>query len=90
MTYTKFILCMCINGHKEEKEIDFDHSWSPTIGAVACCMTLIYDAIFRLTLAVIDVVNCFQNTLQEEHEHLIITAPPYYLGWFCRNILRSR
>ena len=33
----------------------------------------------------IDVVNCFQNTLQAEHERLIITAPPYYLSWFQKN-----
>ena len=73
---------MCANDSKEERGIDFNHSWSPTIGAGACRMTLMYVAVFCLTLAMIDVVNCFQNTLQEEHECLVITAPPYYLRWF--------
>ena len=33
----------------------------------------------------IDVVNYFQNTLQEDHDNIIITASPYYMGWFQKN-----
>ena len=40
-----------------------------------------YATVFHLTLAMIDVANCFQKILQEEYECLVITEPPYYLGW---------
>ena len=73
---------MCANGSRQERGIDFDHSWYLTISSGSCCMTLLYDAVFRLTLAMIDVVNCSQNTLQEDHERFVVTVPPYYLGWF--------
>ena len=75
---------MCANGSKQERGIDVNHSLSPTIVTGACCMTLMHAAVFCLTFAIIDVVNCFQNTLQEEHECFVSTAPPYYLGWFCK------
>ena len=78
----QFIPRMCANGSKQDKGIDFDHSWSPTIDAGGCRMTLMYAAVFHLMLAMIDVVNCFQNTLQVGHGRLIITAPSYYLSWF--------
>ena len=81
----EFVTRMCANGSSQVKSVDFDHSWSPTVGAGALRMTLMFAATHRLILAVIDVVNCFQTTLVEDDERLIITCPPFYLSWFKRN-----
>ena len=85
----EFVTCMCANGSSQIKSIDFDHSdchsWSPTVGAGALRMTIMFAASNRLILTAIDVVNCFQTTLVEDHEHLIINCPPFYIPWFTHN-----
>ena len=63
---------MCANSSKQGRGIDFDHSWSSIIGAGTYRMTIMYTDVFRLMLAVIGMVNCIQNTRQEEHERLVI------------------
>ena len=73
---------MCANGSKQQKGIDFDFSWSPVIGAKAFRMTLSWAAVKRLTLAIMDVVNCFQSTLIPEEERIVVTLPSFYMDWF--------
>ena len=78
----QFIARMCANGSSMLQGIDFDHSWSPTISAIAVRVTLYYAAMLGLTLSVLDVVNCFQSTLLPEKDCLIIRAPFGYVNWF--------
>lgn len=80
----KFVTRMCCNGSRMEKGIDFDHSWSPTIGAGPFRLTIHSAAAWSLTLAIMDVENCFQNTLLVEKEKVVVTIPPYYMEWFAR------
>ena len=61
------------------RALDFDFSWSPVIGAKAFRMTLCWAAIKRLTLAIMDVVNCFQSTLIPEEERIVVTLPSFYM-----------
>ena len=78
----EFVARMCANGSKQQKGVDFDFSWSPVIGAKAFRMTLSWAAINRLTLAIMDVVNCFQSTLIPEEERIVVTLPSFYMDWF--------
>jgi hypothetical protein len=73
---------MCANGSKQQQGIDYEFSYSPTAGAVPIKVTLCLAAANRWTLAVIDVVNCFQSTLIPPEERLLITMPPHYKAWF--------
>ena len=38
-----------------------------------------------LTIYVLGVVNCFQNTMSPEEERGYITILPYYMDWFKEN-----
>ena len=73
---------MCANGSKQQQGIDYEFSYSPTAGGASIRITLCLSASWRLTLAIIDVVNCFQSTLLPQEERLIITMPPLYKKWF--------
>jgi hypothetical protein len=70
---------MCANGSRQQQGIDYEFSYSPTAGGASI---LCHSACLRLTLAIIDVVNCFQSTLLLQEERLIITMPPLYKKWF--------
>ena len=73
---------MCANGSKQVKGIDFGYSWSPVMGASALRMTLLYAAVERLCLAILDIENCFQNTLVEPEDRVVVTLPNFYMEWF--------
>ena len=75
---------MCANGSKQVKGIDFDSLWSPVVGACALRMTLLYTAVERLCLAILDIENCFQNTLVEPEDRVVVTCRNFYMEWFCR------
>ena len=75
---------MCANGSKQVKGIDFDYLWSPVVGACALRMTLLYAAVEQLCLTILDIENCFQNTLVEPEDRVVVTLPNFYMEWFCR------
>ena len=69
----EFILRMCANGSKQIKGIDFDYSWLPVVGASALQMTLLWAAVDLLCLAILDIENCFQNTLVAAEDSIRFT-----------------
>jgi len=73
---------MCADGSKQEEGIDYEFSYSPTAGAAPIRITISIAASEDLTVAIIDVVNCFQSTLIPEDERVIISMPPLYRKWF--------
>ena len=73
---------MCADGSKQEAGIDYEFSYSPTAGAAPIRITISIAASEDLTVAIIDVVNCFQSTLIPEDERVIISMPPLYRKWF--------
>ena len=73
---------MCANGSKQKQGIDYEFSYSPTAGCIPIRITLCLAASYGWTLAVIDVVNCFQSTPLPQEERLLIHMPPKYLKWF--------
>ena len=73
---------MCADGSRQEKGIDFQFSYSPTAGAAPIRITTSIAASRGWTLAIIDVVNCFQSTLIPAEERVIISMPPLYKQWF--------
>ena len=75
---------MCADGSKQEPYIDFNFSYSPTVGggAAPIQITLGVTASQDLIVAIIDIVNCFQSTLIPEEKQVIITMPPLYKKWF--------
>ena len=86
----EFVTRMCANGSSQEQGVDFEHSWSPTISAIALRLTLFLAAYLGLQLAILDIVNCFQHTLLEEKDCLIIHAPYGYLRWFRHNFPKHK
>ena len=78
----EYVTRMCANGSTMQKGEDFEYSWAPTIGAPPLRLTMMLASANRLTLAIMDVENCFQNTLLEEKHRVIVTMPPLYLDWF--------
>ena len=61
---------------------DFDFSFSPTVSSPAIKIVIAFAAAYNLILAILDVVNCFQNTMIPIEKCLYITLSPYYLEWF--------
>ncbi|MGB2447382.1 MAG: reverse transcriptase domain-containing protein [Candidatus Poseidoniaceae archaeon] len=86
----EFVTRMCANGSNQEQGIDFEHSWSPTVSAIALRLTLYLAAYWGLTIAILDIVNCFQHTLLEEKDCLIIHAPFNYINWFRHNFPKHK
>ena len=43
-----------------------------------------YAAFIRLTFALLDVTNCFQNTLIPAKDRACVTLPNFYMEWFKR------
>ena len=78
----EFSLRMCANGSSQQKGIDFDFSWSPTVGASGLRLTLMAASAFSLTIGSLDAVNCFQSTNREPSKRLTIHTPPFYMSWF--------
>ena len=58
-------LRLAVDGSLQQKGVDYDHSWLPTPSALAFRTTIMWAANQRLTLAVLDIENCFQNTIIE-------------------------
>ena len=73
---------MCADGSGQEKGIDYEFSYSPTAGAAPVRIIISLAASEDLTIAIIDVVNCFQSTLIPAEERVIISMPPLYKRWF--------
>ena len=78
----EFTLRMCANGSGQQKGVDYDHSWSPTVGASGFRLTLMFAATHDLTIGTLDAVNCFQSTNRKPSKRLTIHTPPYYMSWF--------
>ena len=75
----EFLLRMCANVSKQVKGVDFDYSWSSLVGACALRMTLLQAAVKWLCLAILDIENCFQNTLVEPDDRVVVTVPNFYM-----------
>ena len=80
----EFVARLCADGSRQVKGIDFEASWAPVIGACPYRLTLAWSASRRLELAIVDVENCFQNTMVPEDERCVLHLPPYYMEWFTR------
>ena len=47
-------------------------------------MTLLWAAVDHLCLAILDIENCFQNTLVAAEDRVVVTLPNFYMEWFKR------
>ena len=64
--------------------IDFDCSWLLVVGASALWMTLLWVTVEILCLAILDIENCFQNTLMAAEDQVVVTLPNFYMKWYKR------
>ena len=74
-------LRLAVDGSLQQKGVDYDHAWSPTSSALAFRTTIMWAANQRLTLAVLDIENCFQNTIIEKEKRIFMHLPPLYMTW---------
>ena len=77
-----FVARHCANGSSQIKGIDYLYSYSPTASAFTIRLTLSFASSQGLIIGILDVVNCFQNTLVAINERLVVTTPPYWMDWF--------
>lgn len=75
----------CLHGAKMQQGVDFDYSYSPTVSAPCIRVFLAICSSRGLVIFVLDVVNCFQNTMSPEEERRYVTLPPFYMEWFEEN-----
>ena len=77
-----FYFCLCANGLKMRKGVDFDQAHLPIGSYKSICMMLALSAGLEMTIYELDVDNSFQCTPKinmEEDPPLHITMPPLYM-----------
>ena len=67
------------NGDVSDKTI---RRFSPTVLADSIRFTICFSAYFNFTISLIDIVNCFQNTMRSPDTPVHMHTPPWCREWF--------
>ena len=71
----------CIVGTKQQKSLDFEESYSPTVNETTVKVQIAFCASLGYTISIIDVKNAFQNTISKKDKRIFVTVPPTYMDW---------
>lgn len=77
----KLKIRMCVNG-KEDAKIKALIKYAPTCLGDSLRFTVAVCAFFSLWVSVLDIVNCFQNTMRDLDDEIFMYLPPHYRQWF--------
>ena len=78
----KFVARHCVLGGPMIQGLHYDFSASPTVSYPALRTMIAIVAAYNLTLASLDVTNCFQNTMIPPEKRIWVSLPPRYMQWF--------
>ena len=80
----QFKIRHAIVGTPQEKYIDYDESYAPTVDPTTVRIQVCFTCHHKYTLGIIDVKNAFQNTIAPSNSRLYCTIPPTYLEWLSK------
>ena len=78
----EFSLRHCFDGSRMEPGLDYEHSYSPTLGHESAKWILAVAAIYFMTLGVIDIKCAFQNILSDKDIPNFCSLPFLYKEWY--------
>ena len=75
----------CVVGTSQQKHIDFEISYAPSVDPVTVKSHVAYTAATNSYLLIYDITNAFQNCFAKPGNEIYVTVPPCYLEWLKEN-----
>ncbi len=81
--FFQFVAWHCLDGSRQVKGTDYEHTFSPTANPATVKLILALASSWHLLLGLLNVSNCFQSVQHDRIEdRRVASCPPFFMEWF--------